>query len=69
MDKAISNYLKATAINTKFPMPYKKLGVLFLARGDFEDSIEFFEDYMKLDIPDDEKENVKVLIERIKKKL
>ena len=50
-------------------MPYKKLGVLFLARGDFEDSIEFFEDYMKLDIPDDEKENVKVLIERIKKKL
>lgn len=69
VDKAISNYLKATAINTKFPMPYKKLGVLFLAREDFEDSIEFFEDYMKLDVPDDEKENVKQLVERIKKKL
>ena len=32
VDKAISNYLKATAVNTKFALPYKKLGVLFLAR-------------------------------------
>ncbi|MCD8377654.1 MAG: tetratricopeptide repeat protein [Candidatus Gastranaerophilales bacterium] len=69
IDRAISNYLKATAINTKFAMPYKKLGVLFLARGDYVDSIEFFEDYIKLDVPDVEKENVKLLIERINKKL
>lgn len=68
-DKAISNYLKATAMNTKFPLPYKKLGILFLAREDFEDSIEFFEDYIKLDISEEEKNNVVLLIERIKKKL
>lgn len=68
-EKAISNYLKSIAVNTKFPMPYKKLGVLFLAREEYEDSIEFFEDYIKLDISDDEKEKVKLLIERIKKKL
>lgn len=69
IDKAISNYLKATAVNTKFAMPYKKLGVLFLAREDFEDAIEFFEDYIKLDIPDDERKNVNELINRIKGKL
>ena len=33
------------------------------------DSIEFFEDYIKLDIPDEERQNVNKLIERIKGKL
>lgn len=69
IDKAISNYLKATAVNTKFPMPYKKLGILFLAREDFEDAIEFFEDYLKLDIPEEERMKVNELINRIKGKL
>ena len=68
IDKAISNYLKATAVNTKFPMPYKKLGILFLAREEYEDAMEFFEDYIKLDIPDEERDNVNNLIERIKGK-
>ena len=69
IDKAISNYLKAITVNTKFAVAYKKLGILFMARNDFEDAIEYFEDYMNLDIPDDEKENIKKLIERIKSKL
>ena len=68
-DKAISNYLKANAVNTKFPMPYKKLGILFLAREEYADAIEFFSDYIKLDIPDEERKNVNALIERIKVKL
>ena len=50
-------------------MPYKKLGVLFLAREEYEDAIEFFEDYIKLDIPDEERKNVNELINRIKGKL
>ena len=69
IDKAISNYLKAITVNTKFAVAYKKLGILFMARNDFEDAIENIEDYMNLDIPDDEKENIKKLIERIKSKL
>ena len=69
IDKAISNYLKSTTVNTKFAMPYKKLGVLFLAREDFEDAIEFFEDYIKLDVPDEERKNVNELINRIKSKI
>ena len=68
IDKAISNYLKATAVNTKFALPYKKLGVLFLARQDFDDAIEFFEDYIKLDVPDEERSSVNELINRIKSK-
>lgn len=69
IDKAISNYLKSTAVNTKFPMPYKKLGILFLAREDYEDAVEFFEDYAKLDITEEEKTNIYKLIERISQKI
>ena len=38
-----------------------------MARGDKEDAIEYFEDYINLDIPEEEKENTKKLIEKIKK--
>ena len=69
IDKAISNYLKAVTVNTKFAVAYKKLGVLFMARNDFEDAIEYFEDYKNLDIPEEEKENIAKLVERIKAKL
>ena len=37
-----------------------------MARGDFDDAIEYFEDYTKFDIPDEEKETVQKLIDRIK---
>ena len=39
-----------------------------MARGDYEDAIEYFEDYMELDIPEEEKLKIRELIERIKKK-
>lgn len=68
IDKAISNYLKSTAVNNSFHPAFKKLGMLFMARGDIEDAIEYFEDYIKFDIPEEEKNNVKSLIERIKTK-
>lgn len=69
IDKAISNYLKSIAVNDKFTLAYKKVGVLFMARNDFEDAIEYFEDYVSFDIPDEEKENVNKLIDRIKTKI
>ena len=69
IDKAISNYLKAIAVNDKFILAYKKVGILFLAREDFEDAIEYFENYMEFDIPDEEKENITKLIERVKAKI
>ena len=67
IDKAISNYLKSTAINNHFHPAFKKLGMLFMARGDFDDAIEYFEDYINFDIPQEEKNNVKNLITRINK--
>lgn len=69
IDKAISNYLKAIAVNDKFILAYKKVGVLFLARNDYEDAIEYFEQYIEFDIPEEEKEKVIQLIERIKTKV
>lgn len=66
IDKAIGAHLKATAVNQNFPFPYKKLGMLYMARGDKESAKEYFEDYLKLDIAEDEKESVNKILERIK---
>ncbi len=68
IDKAISNYLKTIAHNDSFAPAYKKLGVLFFAREDYEDAIEYFEDYLNFDIPKEETEKIKGLIARIKEK-
>ena len=69
IDKAISNYLKAIAVNDKFTLAYKKVGILFLARNDYEDAIEYFEDYLDFDIPDEEKASIQKLIDRVKAKI
>ncbi len=69
IDKAISNYLKAIAVNDKFTLAYKKVAILFMARNDFEDALEYFEEYANFDIPDEEKESVGKLVERIKAKI
>lgn len=66
IDKAISNYLKAIAHNDSFSPAYKKVGILFYARGDREDAIEYLEDYIKFDIPKEESKKIKELVERIK---
>ena len=39
-----------------------------MARGDYDDAIEYFESYLELNIPDEEKQNITNLVERIKKK-
>ena len=44
------------------------VGILFFARGDYDDAIEYFEDYINLDIPKEEVDKIKELIGRIKKK-
>lgn len=49
-------------------MPYKKVAILFMARGDFDDAIEYLEDYSNFDIPKEEKNKVTALIETIKRK-
>ena len=68
IDKALSNYLKAIAHNDSFSPAYKKAAILFLARGDYEDAIEYFEDYINFDIPKEEADKIRELTERIKKK-
>lgn len=66
IDKAIGAYLKATMLNEKFALPYKKLGILFLGRNDKISAVEYFEDYIKLDIPKEEKEQAEQVLNRIK---
>ena len=68
IDKALSNYLKAIARNEVFSPAYKKAAILFLARGDYDDAVEYFEDYTELDIPEEEAGKIRELVERIKKK-
>lgn len=67
VDKAISNHLKALAVNENFHPSYKKLGILFMARGDKESALEYLEDYLNFDLPADEKQNIQDLINRINK--
>ena len=69
IDKALSNFLKAIAANNKFPLAYKKTAILFMARGDYQDALEYFEDYTNFDIPQEEKDNVNKLISNIKNKI
>lgn len=64
-DKAISAHLKAITMNEKFPYSYKKLGLLFLSRGDKLSAREYFEDYIKLDIAEDEINSIKLILDRI----
>ena len=68
VDKAISNYLKSIAVNDKFVLAYKRVGILFMARNDFDDAIEYFEEYSNFDIPQEEKDSINKLIDRIKSK-
>lgn len=69
IDKAISNYLKSIAVNDKFILAYKKVAILFMARNDYEDAKEYFEEYINFDIPQEEKDSVNKLIERINTKI
>ena len=66
IDTAISNHLKAVTVNDKFPLSYKRLGMLYLARNDFNDAIEYFEDYLKFDISEEEKNTIRNNIENLK---
>ena len=67
IDRAIGAYLKSIMLNEKFALPYKQLGILFMGRGDNLSAVEYFEDYIKLDIPEDEKKQIKEILQRIKK--
>lgn len=64
IDKAISNHLKAISHNEKFHPAYKRLGILFLARGENKDSLEYFNDYLKFDLPEEERENIRNIVNR-----
>lgn len=66
IDKAISNHLKALSCNENFHPSYKKLGILFMARNDNESAIEYFEDYLKFDLPQDEKNTIEDILKRIR---
>lgn len=66
IDRAIGSYLKALMLNEKFAPAYKKLGILFLGRNDKESATEYFEDYLKMDITEEEKDQTRKILSRIK---
>lgn len=66
IDKAISNFLKAVNVNEAYYPAYKKLALCFMARGENEDAIEYFEDYLQFDLSDEEKEDINKVIARLK---
>ncbi len=65
IDKAISSYLKCLTLNENFSLANKKLGVLFMARGDMDSAKEFFGNYIEADVPEVEKEQVQKILDRI----
>ncbi len=68
IDKAISNHLKAVSCNENFHPSYKKLGILFMARNDNESAVEYFNDYLNFDLPEDEKKSIRDTISRLENK-
>ena len=64
-DKAISNFLKAIAVNPEFFPAYKKAAVMFLAQNDKESAKEYLEDYLNFDLPEEEKESIKAVLDNI----
>lgn len=62
IDKALSNFLKAIATDRFMYQPYKRAAIMFLAQGDKESAKEYFTDYLKFDLPDEEKEDIKSII-------
>ncbi len=67
VDKALSNYLKAIAADSFMYQPYKRAAVMFLAQGDKLSAKEYFEDYIKFDLPDEEKKGIQSVIDKISK--
>jgi tetratricopeptide (TPR) repeat protein len=65
IDKAVGNYLKCATLNEKFPFAHKKLGMLFMARGDKSSAREYFDRYLNLEIPEEEKEATRSILERL----
>jgi hypothetical protein len=39
--------------------------MLFLARGEKEDAREYYQDYLSFDIPQEEKDKIQVILDRI----
>ena len=64
-DKAISNFLKAIAVNPEFFPAYKKAAVMFLAQNDKESAKEYLKDYLNFDLPEEEKESIKAVLDNI----
>ena len=60
-------YLKFIANYNKSDAQYK-LAKLYENKLKFDDAIEYFEDYINLDIPQEEKDNVSKLIVRIQER-
>ena len=63
VDKAIFHLFNVISINQAYYPAYKKLGVMLLAKGEKEEAIEYLEKYIKFDLPQDEIDEIKKIIE------
>ena len=63
VDKAIFHLFNVISINQAYYPAYKKLGVMLLSKGEKEEAKEYFEKYIKFDLPQEEIEEIKKIIE------
>ena len=64
IDKAIFHLFSVISINQAYYPAYKKLGIMLLAKGEKEEAKEYFEKYIKFDLPKEEIEEIKKIINR-----
>ena len=63
IDKAIFHLFNVISINEAYYPAYKKLGVMLLAKGEREEAKEYLEKYIKFDLPEDEINEIKKILE------
>ena len=69
LQEAFSLSLSAIKLDENCADAYQCAANVCMSLSRYEDAIEYFEDYMNFDIPEEEKDSVLKLVERIKAKM
>jgi tetratricopeptide (TPR) repeat protein len=67
IEKAIEYYTLATKIKPDWSLPYLKIGFAYINKSNFEEAIKNFEKFLELSPQDPQAENIKNIIEQLKK--
>lgn len=67
-EEALSSFDKSIELNPEFSSVYYQAGLASIKMGDFENAIKFFEEFLRLEPGTSESNQVKAMIEELKKK-